>query len=98
MYKIFTEYNYLYAALVVTTVSVYVAIRSRAGGNTTSNSLGITCWLLETFGLCYICGFVAAKCPDARIILVAECTAMTLALIGFACGGKLINYNGENKV
>jgi len=52
----------------------------------------LPCWLGETGSLVYISGYIASRCEDSRIVLLAEVVAMTLALIAMFLGGKLINY------
>ena len=54
--------------------------------------LAISCWVVQTIGLCQVAGYFAAQTIDARIVLVAEITALSLALIAFFSGGRLINY------
>lgn len=56
----------------------------------------MSCWTAQTIGLCNVVGFLTAKNSDAKIMLVAEMTALSLAMIGFFLGGKLINYNRDN--
>ena len=60
LYPFFTSPYYLWAALILTAASIWIAVRNKEAGKRLPDRLGYPCWLAETIGLCYLSGFVAA--------------------------------------
>lgn len=93
MYQWFTYRRLLNLNIIITSVAVTVVVCKKTDKDLLTFKVNFWCWTLQTISLLQIIGYYACKCPDARGVIVVEATLLSLAILAFLCGGKLINYS-----
>lgn len=96
--QFYSNHKLLWINAIIAVGAVAIVVCKKKDKDPLSNSVAISCWAAQTIGLCQIAGYFAAQSADARMVVVAEIAALSLAIIAFFCGGKLINYTVGHEV
>ena len=89
----------LFGFLALAVISTALVVCKKSGKEPVPAGMGYACWTMQTIGLAFCAGFLAAKKDKAKanMVLVAEITTILIAVICTFFGGKLLKMSGADK-
>lgn len=85
--------------LAMAVIATGLVICKKSAKEPIPTGMGYACWFLQTIGLAFCVGFLAAKKggDKANMVLVAEIATMLIAVVCTFFGGKLLKMTGTDK-
>ena len=74
-------------------VAIVTVVCKKANQVPLPHHIGVPCWIIQTIGLSYVAGYIAAACLNAKVVLVGEIASISLAILASFFGGKLLNFS-----
>lgn len=96
--QFYSNLFYLWINIVLAVCAVVIVVCKKKDKGQLPYLLAMLCWATQIIGLSQVAGYFATQSKDARIELLSEITALSLAIIAFFFGGKLINYMDNHEV
>lgn len=89
----------LFGAIVLAVISTTLVVCKKSTKDPVPTGMGYACWTMQTIGLAYVVGFLAAKKggDKANMVLVAEISTIVIAILCTFFGGKLLKLSGADK-
>lgn len=89
----------LFGFLAIAVIATALVVCKKSGKEPVPAGMGYACWAMQTIGLAFCVGFMAAKKggDKANMVLVAEIATMLMAVICTFFGGKLLKLSGGDK-
>ena len=90
----------LFGFLALAVIATGLVICKKSGKEPVPAGMGYACWTMQTIGLAYVVGFLAAKKggDQANMVLVAEISTIVIAILCTFFGGKLLKLGGGDKL
>lgn len=92
LHQFFSSELLLWFNIILAMVAIVTVVCKKVNQVPLSHHIGVPCWIMQTIGLSYVAGYLAATCFDAQVVLLGEIASISLAILASFFGGKLLNY------